>query len=418
MRTTGRSSWAGRRSAGGEWTRGEGGLTPLELAAEQRKARTLEAIVSVFQAMAAQAPVLIVLEDAHWIDPSSLELLGLAIARLSAARVLMIVTCRPEFEPPWASETHFSSLALNRLGRRDAAAMVANVTGRKALPGEVLNQIIARTDGVPLYVEELTKTVLESGVLKEEGDGYVLTGPLPPFAIPASLQDSLMARLDRLAPVKEVAQLAAVLGRMFERDLLAAVSPLGGGDLDNALQQLVGGTAGEILLNHLFGKKAADVANLQRSVFRGINKITVAIVDDDDKLQERVDFIHHSNAVGTNALVERYIEGREFYVGVLGNTRLQVLPIWELVLDNMPDDAKKIATASVKWSTKYQKKYGIRSQEAQGLSPELQQKIQNVAKRVYRHLAITGYARIDLRLDVNDHDKVYVLEANPNAQLA
>ncbi len=218
----------------------DGRYPPLELAPEQLKARTLEAIVSVFQAMAAQAPVLIVLEDAHWIDPSSVELLGLAIARLSAARVLMIITCRPEFEPPWASETHFSSLALNRLGRRDAAAMVANVTGRKALPSEVLNQIIARTDGVPLYVEELTKTVLESGVLKEEGDGYVLTGPLPPFAIPASLQDSLMARLDRLAPVKEVAQLAAVLGRMFERDLLAAASPLGGGDLDNALEQLVG----------------------------------------------------------------------------------------------------------------------------------------------------------------------------------
>ncbi|MCZ6812388.1 MAG: AAA family ATPase, partial [Planctomycetota bacterium] len=218
----------------------DGRHPPLELAPEQLKARTLEAIVSVFQAMAAQAPVLIVVEDAHWIDPSSVELLGLAIARLSAAGVLMIITYRPEFEPPWASETHISSLALNRLGRRDAAAMVANVTGGKALPGEVLDQIIARTDGVPLYVEELTKTVLESGVLKEDGDGYVLTGPLPPFAIPASLQDSLMARLDRLAPVKEVAQLAAVLGRMFEHELLAAVSPLGRDDLDKALEQLVG----------------------------------------------------------------------------------------------------------------------------------------------------------------------------------
>lgn len=143
-----------------------------------------------------------------------------------------------------------------------------------------------------------------------------------------------------------------------------------------------------------------------------------SIVDDDEKLQERVDFIHHSSAVGTSALVERYIEGRELYVGVLGNTRLQVLPIWELVLDNMPEDARKIATARVKWSAKYQEKYRIRSHEAQDLAPELQQKIQNVAKRVYRHLAITGYARIDLRLDVNDQDKVYVLEANPNAQLA
>jgi D-alanine-D-alanine ligase len=143
-----------------------------------------------------------------------------------------------------------------------------------------------------------------------------------------------------------------------------------------------------------------------------------SIVEDDEKLKERVEFIHHSSSVGTGALVERYIEGRELYVGVLGNTRLQVLPIWELVLSNLPEDARKIATARVKWSDKYQKKYQIRSQVAKELSPELQQKIRNVAKRVYRHLAITGYARIDLRLDQNDHNKVYVLEANPNAQLA
>ncbi|MDA0739439.1 MAG: ATP-grasp domain-containing protein [Nitrospirae bacterium] len=143
-----------------------------------------------------------------------------------------------------------------------------------------------------------------------------------------------------------------------------------------------------------------------------------SIVEDDEKLRERVDFIHHSTAVGTTALVERYIEGRELYVGVLGNTRLQVLPIWELVLENMPEDAKKIATARVKWSDKYQKKYGIRSQEAKGLSPELQHNIQKVAKRVYRHLAISGYARIDLRLAEHEQNKIYVLEANPNAQLA
>lgn len=143
-----------------------------------------------------------------------------------------------------------------------------------------------------------------------------------------------------------------------------------------------------------------------------------SIVEDDEKLRERVDFIHRSTSVGTSALVERYIEGRELYVGVLGNTRLQVLPIWELVLDDMPEDAKKIATARVKWSDKYQKKYGIRSQEAKGLSPEVQHKIQKVAKRVYRHLALSGYARIDLRLAENDQNKIYVLEANPNAQLA
>lgn len=143
-----------------------------------------------------------------------------------------------------------------------------------------------------------------------------------------------------------------------------------------------------------------------------------SIVEDDEKLQERVKFIHHSDSVGTSALVERYIEGRELYVGLLGNTRLQVLPIWELVLENMPEDAKKIATARVKWSDKYQKKYQIRSQEAKRLSPELQQKIRNIAKRVYRHLALSGYARIDLRLDEQDQNKVFVLEANPNCQLA
>ena len=143
-----------------------------------------------------------------------------------------------------------------------------------------------------------------------------------------------------------------------------------------------------------------------------------SIVEDDEKLRERVDFVHHSESVGTTALVERYIEGRELYVGVLGNTRLQVLPIWELVLDNMPDDSKKIATARVKWSDKYQKKYRIRSQEATRLAPELQQNIKRIAKRVYRHLALSGYARIDFRLDENDKNKLYVLEANPNCQLA
>ena len=143
-----------------------------------------------------------------------------------------------------------------------------------------------------------------------------------------------------------------------------------------------------------------------------------SIVKDDDKLRERVDFIHHSDSVGTAAMVERYIDGRELYVGVLGNTRLQVLPIWELVLENMPEDSRKIATARVKWSDKYQKKYKIRSQEAQNLTPELQQQIRRIAKRVYRHLALSGYARIDFRLDETDGNKVYVLEANPNAQLA
>ena len=217
----------------------EGRYQLLELAPQQLKARTLEANIAVIEAMAARAPVLMVVEDAHWIDPSTAELLGLLMERLLSARVLLVLTFRPEFEPPWSGQPHLTLHALNRLGRKETTAMVAEVTGGKALPDEVLDQIVAKTDGVPLYVEELTKTVLESGVLEETANGYVVTAPLQPLAIPASLQDSLMARLDRLAPVKEVAQLAAVLGRTFGRELLEAVSALDGAVLDDALGELV-----------------------------------------------------------------------------------------------------------------------------------------------------------------------------------
>ncbi len=139
-----------------------------------------------------------------------------------------------------------------------------------------------------------------------------------------------------------------------------------------------------------------------------------SIVEDDDKLRERVAFIH--NSVGTGALVERYIEGREFYVGVMGNGHLHVLPVWELLMDRLPDDARRIATARVKWSRKYQEKYGINSCEAKNLPEGMSENIQHLAKRVYRALGLSGYARIDLRMDVAG--KVYVLEANPNPQIA
>jgi D-alanine-D-alanine ligase len=139
-----------------------------------------------------------------------------------------------------------------------------------------------------------------------------------------------------------------------------------------------------------------------------------SIVEDEDKLRERVAFIHDS--VGTGALVERYIEGRELYVGVMGNAHLQVLPVWELVMDNMPDEAKRIATERVKWSRKYQDKYGIRSGEAKNLPEGVAEKIQHLAKRVYRALGLSGYARVDMRMD--GEGNIYVLEANPNPQIA
>ena len=178
-------------------------------------------------------------EDVHWADPTTLELLGWVVERSQRLPVLVLVTFRPEFGPPWAGHGHVTALSLGRLGRRQGGAMVGRAVGGQALPSEVLEQILARTDGVPLFVEELTKAVLESGLLRDEGDRYELVGPLPPLAIPATLQDSLMARLDRLAPIKEVAQVAAVIGREFPQDLLAAAVSLSDNELRDALGQLV-----------------------------------------------------------------------------------------------------------------------------------------------------------------------------------
>jgi len=139
-----------------------------------------------------------------------------------------------------------------------------------------------------------------------------------------------------------------------------------------------------------------------------------SIVQDDDKLKERVEFIHAS--VGTGALIEQYIEGRELYVGVMGNGHVRVLPVWELIMDKLPDDARRIATERVKWSRTYQAKYGIRSGEARNLPEGKAEEIQHLAKRVYRALGLSGYARIDVRMDAEGN--VYVLEANPNPQIA
>jgi predicted ATPase len=154
--------------------------------------------------------------------------------------VLLLITSRPEFASPWISYPHMTALTLNRLGRRHSTEMIAAVTGSKPLPETILAQIWARTGGVPLFVEELTKTVLASGLLEVKGDRYELTAPLPPLAIPWTLQDSLMARLDRFAPVKEVAQIGAVIGREFSYPLLAALSPLNETALQEALSQLIG----------------------------------------------------------------------------------------------------------------------------------------------------------------------------------
>jgi predicted ATPase len=180
-----------------------------------------------------------VFEDAHWVDPTSRELLDLAIERVRSLPALLLVTFRPEFQPPWTGQPNVTMLALNRLDRRDRSALIEQIAGGKPLPDEVAGQIVDRTDGVPLFVEELTKSVLESGVLREEGNRYVLDGALPPLAIPASLHASLLARLDRLASVRLVAQIGAAIGREFPYALLRAVSRLPEDELQTSLARLV-----------------------------------------------------------------------------------------------------------------------------------------------------------------------------------
>jgi len=212
---------------------------PLTLSPQRQKQQTQEALVAWLLAEAAQQPVLAIWEDLHWADPSTLELLGLILDQVPTARLLLVLTCRPEFRPPWAPRSYVTPLTLTRLLRPQVEELVLRMTGGKPLPAEVLRQIVEKTDGVPLFVEELVKTVLESGLVREEAERYVLTGPLPPLAIPTTLQDALMARLDRLAPVKAVAQLGAVLGREFSYALLRAVAPLEEASLQQSLAQLV-----------------------------------------------------------------------------------------------------------------------------------------------------------------------------------
>jgi class 3 adenylate cyclase/tetratricopeptide (TPR) repeat protein len=212
---------------------------PLNLSPQKQKERTLEALIGRIEALAERGPVLMVLEDVHWIDPTSQELLQLLVPEVHRRPVLLIVTHRPEYTPSWETLAHVTIIALNRLGRSQGAALVGAVAKGRALPPVVLDEILARTDGVPLFVEEVTRSVLESGLLREAGDGYALQGPLTALAIPASLRDSLMARLDRLGPAKETAQIGACLGREFSHELLGRVSTLDAGALEASLQRLL-----------------------------------------------------------------------------------------------------------------------------------------------------------------------------------
>ena len=216
----------------------DGRYPTLELTPQQRRQRTLEALIAQTEALTRQNPVLMIFEDAHWTDPTSLELFGRAVDRIANLRVLLMVTFRPEFEPPWIGRPHVTALTINRLPRRDIDGMIDRVVGNRFLPASVRQDIIERTDGIPLFVEEMTKAVLEA-----EGEGAAertaAAIPSPALAVPASLHASLMARLDRLGSAKEVAQIGSVIGREFSHALLAAVVRKPESELGSALDRLI-----------------------------------------------------------------------------------------------------------------------------------------------------------------------------------
>jgi class 3 adenylate cyclase/predicted ATPase len=212
---------------------------PLNLSPQRQRQKTLETIVALLQEYAERQPVLFIVEDLHWTDPTTLELLNLLIDQTPTASLLVLLTCRPHFQPSWSHRSYLSEITVNRLSHTQVEQIVNRMTDGKNFPAEVLQQIITKTDGVPLFVEELTKAILESGQLKAVDDHYELTGSLSTFTIPTTLQDSLMARLDRLVTAKAVAQYAAVIGRQFSYDLLQAVSQVDEAMLQHDLGRLV-----------------------------------------------------------------------------------------------------------------------------------------------------------------------------------
>ncbi len=212
---------------------------PLSFTPERQRQKTLETIVAMVLEQAERQPVLFILEDLHWTDPSTLEWLNVLIEQVPMASVLTVLTCRPEFEPPWGLRAYLTPIALNRFTRLQIETMVTRVAGGKTVPTEVMQHLLEKSDGVPLYVEEMTKAILEAGVLQKTDGHYELTGQLTSLAIPTTLQDSLMARLDRLDTARSVAQLGGAIGRQFTYEVLHAVSPVDEATLQRELRRLV-----------------------------------------------------------------------------------------------------------------------------------------------------------------------------------
>ena len=217
----------------------DGRYPPLAYDPQERRKKTLEALVGQVEALSRSEPVLMIFEDAHWTDPTSLELVGRILERIVALPVLLIVTYRPEFQPPWLGLPHVTALTINRLSRRDVDAIIDRIVGNNPLPAGVREDMIERTDGIPLFIEELTKAVLEAGS-EEEARKTTAATPSPRLRIPATLHASLMARLDRLGPAKELAQTGAAIGREFSHALIEAVGGKSSMELETGLQRLIG----------------------------------------------------------------------------------------------------------------------------------------------------------------------------------
>ena len=250
----------------------------LDLTSQIRKERTLDALLRQLEALAQRQPVLMVFEDVHWIDPTSLESLDRTVERVRTLPVLLLVTFRPDFAAPWIGQPHVTMLTLRRLGTRDSAALAGHVSGNHTLPADLLDEIVGRADGLPLFLEELTKAVVEAG--PDADEEVIAAVPAASAAIPATLQASLAARLDRLGPAKEIAQIGAVIGRDFSYELLRALTALTETRLAAALDQLV---ASELVLRRgvlgltrfgghpeAFARGAADAKNTP-TVFAGIS---------------------------------------------------------------------------------------------------------------------------------------------------
>jgi class 3 adenylate cyclase len=216
----------------------EGRYGPRPVTPQKQKDETLRALVDISEAAVRRQPSVLLFEDAHWADPTTLEVLDLLIDRVRTVPLLVVLTHRPEFQSRWSEQGHAGALNLSKLTRTQSAAMVSALAGGKALPAALLEQILTRTDGVPLFVEELTKSILESGELTEVADHYEYAGSARAVTVPATLRDSLMARLDRFMPVKEIAQIGAAIGREFSYELIAAVAPTPRAQLDNSLERL------------------------------------------------------------------------------------------------------------------------------------------------------------------------------------